>query len=400
MEQKREYLSSHPWLTFSFDLNRLDHSAWMIMGEIISKSMHVANAPIDPVRAKQLYNIFLAKGAAATTAIEGNTLSEDQVQKQIAGKLELPPSQEYLQREVQNILDACNYLVTSTRENGGREVTREFVDDLNRRALNGLQLEENVVAGEVRHHSVVVAGYRGAPVADCHYLLDQLCKHVEEIIDVSADKKMMHGILAALFAHAYIALIHPYGDGNGRTSRLLEVYILFRCGFPMPTCQLLSNHYNKTRSVYYRQLDQISKSGGDLKGFVQYALQGFVDGLKEQVELIQGEQVRVTWMNFIHSKFAEESTLAAKRRRDLAIAISKEPEPRTLEEVFEGSPKSNRAYASLDEKTLTRDLNILQDLGLIVRGSGRKVRPRLSQIQGFLPWRNEVESALGPESKA
>lgn len=391
MGHKREYLSSHSWLTFSFELKRLDYSAWMTMGEIISKSMHVANAPIDPEQAQNLYNIFLAKGAAATTAIEGNTLSEDQVQKQIAGKLELPPSQEYLQREVQNILDACNHLVASTREEGPRSITRQFIDDLNRRALAELELEDGIIPGEVRHHSVVVAGYRGAPVVDCHYLLETLCEHIEQILDVPAEKKMMHGILAALFAHAYIALIHPYGDGNGRTSRLLEVYILLRCGFPMPTCQLLSNHYNKTRSAYYRQLDLISKSGGDLKEFIQYALQGFVDGLKEQVELIQGEQVRVTWMNFIHSKFSEESTPAAKRRRDLAIAISKSPELRTMTEVFEKSPRSNRAYAHLDDKTLTRDLNLLQKLELISRGPYRKVRPRLEKIHGFLPWRNDVD---------
>ncbi len=391
MGQKREYRSTHPWLTFNIDLNRLSHNAWMLIGEVISKSMHIANAPIAPERAKALYNIFLAKGAAATTAIEGNTLSEDQVQKQVEGKLELPPSQEYLQREVQNILDACNHLVQAPFENGPSPITLEFINDLNRRALNGLDLDEGVVAGEIRHHSVVVAGYRGAPVTDCNYLLEELCVHIERTLDVPPEKKMMHGILAALFAHAYIALIHPYGDGNGRTSRLLEVYILLRCGFPMPTCQLLSNHYNKTRSVYYRQLDLISKNGGDITGFFEYALQGFADGLKEQVELIQGEQVRVTWMNFIHSKFADETTPAAKRRRDLAIAISKYPKARTMDEVLEGSPKLNKAYASLDDKTLTRDINILHRLELILRGPGRKVRPHISQIHGFLPWRNEVD---------
>lgn len=387
----REYKASHPWITFSFDLTKIDHYDWMTLGEIISKSKHVSNAPIDPSRATELYNIFLAKGAAATTAIEGNTLSEDQVQKQINGTLELPPSQEYLQKEVQNILDACNHLVTMTEQDGAVEITKEFIHDLNARALDGLELEEGVIPGEVRHHSVVVAGYRGAPVPDCNFLLDELCRNLEEMLNVESESKMMRGIIAALFAHAYIALIHPYGDGNGRTSRLLEVYILFRCGFPMPTCQLLSNHYNMTRSAYYRQLDEISKRGGDLSGFVKYALEGFADGLKEQVSLIQNEQVRVTWMNFIHSKFSEKATNANKRRRDLAIAISREPSARTMDEVFEKAPKITRAYAVLDEKTLTRDLNVLTRMGLIKRASGRKVRPALEQIQSFLPRRNEID---------
>lgn len=391
MAQKREYLTTHPWLTFSFDLRRITHTAWMHMGEIISKSMHIANAPISPERAEFLYNIYLAKGTAATTAIEGNTLSEDQVQRQISGGLDVPPSQEYLKQEVKNILDACNHLTEVARADPSSPISGEFIADLNRRALAELKLEENVVSGEVRRHSVVVNGYRGAPVSDCHFLIDKLCDELQKMMDTTPENKMFHGVIAALFAHVYIALIHPYGDGNGRTSRLLEVYILLISGFPMPTCQLLSNHYNKTRANYYRNLDAISKSGGNIDSFFEYALQGFVDGLKEQVELIQGEQSRVTWINYIHSKFSEQTTPACKRRRDLAIAISYSPISKSIDDVFVNSPKVARAYALLDAKTLTRDLNELTKLRLISRERAKKIRPRLEEIQGFWHWRNEVE---------
>ncbi|NOY75701.1 MAG: hypothetical protein GXP32_07900 [Kiritimatiellaeota bacterium] len=32
-------------------------------------------------------------------------------------------------------------------------------------------------------------------------------------------------------AHVYIAWIHPFGDGNGKTARLMEFYLLLRSGF-------------------------------------------------------------------------------------------------------------------------------------------------------------------------
>lgn len=164
----------------------------------------------------------------------------------------------------------------------------------NSKVLEGLDLEDDVVPGEIRKHSAVVGGYRGAPADECFHLLECMCDKINEIMQVGPENKHLKALMAALFSHIYIALIHPFGDGNGRTSRLLEVYILLKAGYPMPTCQLLSNHYNKTRSAYYLQLNKISKARKeDITEFITYATQGFVDGLKEQVDLIQFEQIRV-----------------------------------------------------------------------------------------------------------
>jgi hypothetical protein len=52
-----------------------------------------------------MYKIYLAKGVQATTAIEGNTLSEGQVRQKIDGKLDLPPSKQYLGQEIENIIE-------------------------------------------------------------------------------------------------------------------------------------------------------------------------------------------------------------------------------------------------------------------------------------------------------
>jgi len=42
-------------------------------------------------------------------------------------------------------------------------------------------------------------------------------------------------------------MIHPFGDSNGRTARLIEFYILLRAGLPDMVSHILSNHYNDTR---------------------------------------------------------------------------------------------------------------------------------------------------------
>jgi Fic family protein len=70
----------------------------------------------------------------------------------------------------------------------------------------------------------------------------------------------------------------------------------------MPAAHLLSNHYNETRSEYYRQLDMASRSGGDVIPFIRYAMQGFVDGLRDQINLVRDQQLHVAWINFVYDR--------------------------------------------------------------------------------------------------
>jgi len=72
---------SHPWLTFSLDLSRAPWDFWIAAGESLSKCEHLAGVPLGPDAAKELMKVYLAKGALATTAIEGNTLTEHEVRQ-------------------------------------------------------------------------------------------------------------------------------------------------------------------------------------------------------------------------------------------------------------------------------------------------------------------------------
>ena len=87
---------THPWISFKINMTRAKPTFWMLLGEAASKCEHIAGVPLQPETAKRLHQLYLAKGAAATTAIEGNTLTEEEVLQHIEGKLELPASKEYL----------------------------------------------------------------------------------------------------------------------------------------------------------------------------------------------------------------------------------------------------------------------------------------------------------------
>ena len=345
--------------------------------------------PLRPKVAEALHQLYLAKGVLATTAIEGNTLSEEQVLKHLQGELHLPPSQQYLEQEIANIVKACNRIGRSI-ENTDGSLTPEEICRFNARVLYKLPLDADIAPGRFRAREVVVGNiYRGAPAEDCPYLIEKLCEWLRgPDFAGSAGVETVYAIIKAVIAHLYLAWIHPFDDGNGRTSRLVEFYLLLHAGIPFPAAHLLSNHYNVTRTEYYRQLKNASASGGNILPFVEYAVGGLVDGLKEQVARIRLQQWDVTWRNYVHEEFRDKITKIGKRRRDLLLELS---ENETLiSKIFDLSPRLARLYATKSLRTLLRDLAELEKLGLVERKEGN-VRARKEIILAFLAKRKEAK---------
>ena len=385
--KNREYLRSHPWITFKTDMRRADPRLWLALGEAQSKCEHLAGVPLRPDTANELHTVFLAKGIAATTAIEGNTLTEQEVRDRIEGKGSLPPSKEYLGKEVDNILEATNQILDEIREGQMDSLSVEMINGFNKRILHDLEVPEEVIPGEIRDHTVGVSGYRGAPSPDCEYLLGRLCDWLQsDDFRVGDGEEIVCGILKAVIAHIYIAWIHPYGDGNGRAARLVEVKILLEAGVPSAAAHLLSNHYNLTRSEYYRQLQRASESGGDLIPFIQYALDGFVEQLKQQIDLVRAQQWDVTWVNFVHDHFRDKNSRTDTRRRYLALSISYLTEPILPSKIRRLTPQLAELYAGKHQKTVTRDLNALEEMGL-VKKEELGYRAKREVILAFLPVR-------------
>lgn len=390
----RTFGKTHPWINFELDLRKFDHKLWMALGETASKCEHIAGVPLQPDTAEKLHLLYLAKGVRATTAIEGNTLSEEEVIERIEGNLPLPPSREYLGKEVDNIVKGCNEIKVKLLKGGESGLSVDEIREFNKTVLGELELEKDIVPGDIRKYSVGVGGYRGAPAEDCEYLLQRMCEWLNASEFNPQEQVIIFGVIRAIVAHLYIAWIHPFGDGNGRTARLLEFKILLLSGIPTPAAHLLSNHYNLTRTEYYRQLDYASKSKGNIIPFIQYAVEGFVDGLRSQLRVIQQQQLLVAWRDYVYSHFRDKTGKINDRMRKLVLDLSQQSEPVALAKLNEVSPRIAALYATKTPRTVRRDVEELLHANLI-RQQGKGYIANKEIMLSFLPERNRRERVAG-----
>jgi Fic family protein len=358
----------------------------MLLGEARSKCEHLAGAPLKPEVAQRLYRVTLIKGAIATTAIEGNTLTEEQAEGILDGSFTAPPSRQYQEQEVRNLLDALTELFERIVTRGENVMlTSALICDFNAQVLKGLELDPAVIPGEIRQHSVGVANYRGAPAEDCEFLVDKMVEWLNGETFRSDEPEIQFALTVAraVYAHLYLAWIHPFGDGNGRTARLVEFLILANCGVvPIPAAHLLSNHYNLTRDHYYSELDRASRNSDSLS-FLTYAIGGFIDGIREVIAMVRDHQLEVAWINYVHERFASQpNTGAMARQRTLVLAMPRGA-PVLRRNLVGLTPAIARLYALAGPRTLSRDLNHLESLGLI-RRSMRGFSTRTDLVEAFL----------------
>jgi Fic family protein len=337
-----------------------------ILGQCQSIIRAICEIPLEPDYHRYLKQVSLKKGAQATTAIEGNTLTEEEVAK-IAEGQSLPPSKEYQEIEVKNILNALNGFVNEVIEGKHTEtISQDLLKRFHQMIGKDLGEHFDAVPGRFRTDQRIVGAYRCPRPEHVNDLVTNFCEFLaSEFSYTKGNQTFVDAVIQAIVAHVYLEWIHPFGDGNGRTGRLLEFYILLRAGNPDITSHIMSNHYNDTRSEYYRHLDRAAKER-DLTGFINYALVGFRDGLQGVLETIQSNQFRIAWRSYIYDQFADKKyhQNVHKRKRDLILNMEM-GKLFKLEELAILTPTLAREYAKVTERTLLRDLEDLEAMQLV-----------------------------------
>lgn len=381
MSLTREY----PHLLFNEHWS-LSNRDYFVLGQCEALIQSIKKTPIQPEYYQQLMGVEFIKGAKATTAIEGNTLTFEEIERVNNGE-KLPPSKEYQEREVNNILEAFYTLFTEVFVDGKSSlICPELLLKLHRMVGKDLGEYFDAIPGRFREREVVVGRYRCPDHRDVIPLIDKFCKWQKEHFKFeNNNQKFSDIVVQAIVAHIYLELIHPFDDGNGRTGRLLEFYILLRGGLPNITLQILSNHYNLTRPEYYKQIEKATETK-DLSKFISYAITGFRDGLQANLQVIQESQTQLTWINYIYDKFSHLSGQkeVVKRKRTLALNFPMKGSYH-VSDVKKLHVEIALIYSPIPEKTLIRDLDELVGLGILTK-EGSNYASNISILNNRMPF--------------
>ncbi|MGH3276737.1 MAG: hypothetical protein ACRDNZ_20715 [Streptosporangiaceae bacterium] len=127
-----------------------------------------------------------------------------------------------------------------------------------------------------------------------------------------------------------------------------------------------------------------SKPGQSSLRFLSYAIAGFIDGIREAIDMVRMQQLKVAWINYVHERFAAlPDTKASDRQRSLVPAMPMGSNvPRS--DLQGLTPKIAKMYAGAGLRVLSRGLNQLISRGL-TRRSGREYRARSEAVEAFLP---------------
>lgn len=223
------------------------------------------------VRLRKLNHIRTIRG---TTAIEGNTLSEDEVTAIIAGKRVAGSK-----REINEIKGAhaayskigeFNPLESSALLKAHALMTKGLVES------PGKWRKCNVgvfnARGEAMHHA--------PPWDHVPFLMKDLFRWLKNSKDVPLVKSCIF--------HFVFETIHPFSDGNGRMGRLWQTAILGKWNelfYALPIENMVLTHQRR----YYKTLNE-SQKNGDARAFVDFMLDMILRTLKAKGDLEGGKK--------------------------------------------------------------------------------------------------------------
>ncbi|MGZ4877974.1 MAG: Fic family protein [Candidatus Angelobacter sp.] len=116
--------------------------------------------------------------------------------------------------------------------------------------------------------------HMGAPINWLPRLMGQYIGFI-----TSERLRNLHPVIHALIAHFFLVTIHPFGDGNGRVSRLLTAGILLQRGYNVHGgFYALSDYFYLNDIKYHSMLHRCWQSPPpfDLTAFVAFGMEGFV----------------------------------------------------------------------------------------------------------------------------
>jgi Fic family protein len=251
------------------DINNLDKTLEQIND--LKKSLD-SFRPLKGTHIEKINRYFDEVYTCDSTGIEGNTLTLQETALVLNKGVTIGGKSLREHLEVVNHIEAIDYI---------KEIVKDK-EDFNQRALFDihyliLKSIDPQNAGKYRGVSVTISGSKHTPP-------DSL--KVQELMDdyfefYQKNKDKMSPVLLSAHMHEKFVTIHPFVDGNGRTSRLIMNLVLLQNGFPVTNI----SSEKDLRNEYYTALETAQIENNNTK-FLKFIAQNVKQALIRYLEMI------------------------------------------------------------------------------------------------------------------
>lgn len=244
---------------------------------LLEKADQLKNAwnqkrPLDAFQLEKLRQYFHLNYTYQSNQIEGNTLTLQET------KLVIEEGMTISGKSLREHLEAINHqnaiLLLEELVQHKKPLNKSNLLQLHRIILFNIANEH---AGVFRSVPVRITGSSHMPPQP--YLLDKLME--DYFLFYSENRNSLHPILLAAEMHERLVSIHPFIDGNGRTSRLIMNLILLQAGYSLASIKGDSD----SRLGYYHALED-SRTRQSKESFYQLIAITCIESLQEHLSLV------------------------------------------------------------------------------------------------------------------
>ena len=329
-------------------------------------SSMIREVPIPPHVQTELDAINIMRAVRGTTVIEGAQASTEEVLKIIAApnEISLPKSRERDEQEIKNANTVMLFVAYAINRRPDLPVNQKLICLLHKLTTSDIEYPNNV-PGEYRSHPVSAGDY--LPPASG----EEVRRLMSEFSDWLNSPPVMNWdpILRALAAHFYLVSIHPFGDGNGRTSRAVESLLLYQGNVNARGFYSLANYYYEHRSDYVWHLNHARYNPeNDLTDFVLFGSRGLVKELEGVYDQVLNEVKLISYRDYARETFQRTNGLGLRTKggeRLFHFLIGLGREPILMSQLTDKKSRAGTIYGKVSLRTIQRDIAFLREHDLI-----------------------------------
>jgi len=318
----------------------------------------IDHAPLLPYYEKAFQTDAMVRSVHHGTHIEGNELDFDQAERVMLGQQIVARPRDI--QEVINYRKVVEYIDKLQTEDQKSYIDEYLIKTLHRMTVEKILSPER--CGVYRNTQVLVRNSLTGQVTFTPPPAITVPLAVQDLIAFmnKATADDIHPILKGGAVHYELARIHPFVDGNGRVSRALSTFILFKEGYDIRKFFSLEEYFDNDAIAYYDSLQSVERNSGDLTEWLTY----FTAGLAIELTKIKEKIEKISVDSNLKERLGGTPILLSNRQLKI------------IEYIQKTGYMQNQAFRSLfpmvSEDTVLNELKGLMKAGIIRKSGSTK----------------------------